>query len=106
MDTHCGFNGEKFWVIMTEDVVLNLSTMSLKTIALVASPMLISALVVGIVVSIFQAITQINEATLTFIPKMVIVALVIVIAGPWMLDTLKGFTIEMLGSAGEIVRSR
>ena len=91
---------------MTEDVVINLSTMSLKTIAMVSSPMLVAALVVGIAVSIFQAITQINEATLTFIPKMVVVAIIILLAGPWMLDTLKGFTVEMLGNAGEIVRSR
>ena len=91
---------------MNEDVVINLSTMSLKTIFWVSAPMLISALVVGIVVSVFQAITQINEATLTFIPKMVIVALVIVLAGPWMLDTLTGFTTELFNNAGEIVRAR
>lgn len=80
--------------------------MSLKTIAWVSAPMLASALIVGIIVSVFQAITQINEATLTFIPKMIVVALVIVIAGPWMLDTLTGFTTEMFNNAGEIVRSR
>jgi flagellar biosynthesis protein FliQ len=91
---------------MTEDIVLNLSTQSLKTIATVASPMLIGALVIGILVSIFQAITQINEATLTFIPKMMVVALIILIAGPWMLDTLKGFTVEVFESVGTIVRTR
>jgi len=91
---------------MTEDIVLNLSTSSLKTIALVSSPMLIGALVVGIVVSIFQAITQINEATLTFIPKMIIVAIIILIAGPWMLDTLKGFTVEVFESVGTLVRTQ
>jgi flagellar biosynthesis protein FliQ len=91
---------------MTEDVVLNLSTNCLKTIAMVSSPMLIGALVIGLIVSIFQAVTQINEATLTFIPKMVVVTLIIVIAGPWMLDTLKGFTIEVFESVGDIVRSQ
>ncbi|MCB9071989.1 MAG: flagellar biosynthesis protein FliQ [Bdellovibrionaceae bacterium] len=91
---------------MTEDVVITLGTMSLKTIAMVSAPLLIGALVIGIAVSIFQAITQINEATLTFIPKMVIVAIIILLAGPWMLNTLKGFTVEMLGNAGEIVRSK
>ncbi|MCC6138113.1 MAG: flagellar biosynthetic protein FliQ, partial [Bdellovibrionaceae bacterium] len=59
---------------MNEDVIINLSTMSLKTIAMVSAPMLVSALVVGVIVSVFQAITQINEATLTFIPKMIVVA--------------------------------
>jgi flagellar biosynthesis protein FliQ len=91
---------------MSEEVIINLSTMSLKTIATVSAPMLIAALVVGILVSIFQAITQINEATLTFIPKMVVVALVIVILGPWMLDNLTGFTTELFNNAGDIVRSR
>ncbi|MCC6138515.1 MAG: flagellar type III secretion system protein FliQ, partial [Bdellovibrionaceae bacterium] len=62
--------------------------------------------VVGVIVSVFQAITQIKEATLTFIPKMIVVAIVIVIAGPWMLDTLTGFTTELFNSAGDIVRSR
>ena len=91
---------------MTEDVVLNLSTHCLKTIAMVSAPMLIAALVIGLMVSVFQAITQINEATLTFIPKMIVVALVLVIAGPWMLDTLKGFTIEVFESVGTIVRTQ
>ncbi len=91
---------------MNEDMIINLSTSSLKTIALVSSPMLIGALVIGIIVSVFQAITQINEATLTFIPKMVIVTLIIILAGPWMLDTLKGFTVEIFESVGDIVRTQ
>jgi flagellar biosynthesis protein FliQ len=91
---------------MNEDLILNLSTNSLKTIAWVASPMLLGALIIGLMVSVFQAITQINEATLTFIPKMIVVTLIIVIAGPWMLDTLKGFTIEIFESVGEVVRTQ
>lgn len=91
---------------MGEEVIINLTTLSLTTIAKVSAPILISALVVGIVVSVFQAITQINEATLTFIPKMVVVAIVIVLAGPLMLDTLTDFTTEMFNNAGEIVRTR
>lgn len=91
---------------MNEDVVLNLGTSCLKVIALVSSPMLAAALIIGLMVSVFQAITQINEATLTFIPKMIVVALVIVIAGPWMLDTLKGFTVEVFESVGTIVRTQ
>ena len=91
---------------MNEDMIINLSTSTLKTIALVSSPMLIGALVIGILVSVFQAITQINEATLTFIPKMVVVTLIIILAGPWMLDTLKGFTIEIFESVGDIVRTQ
>jgi flagellar biosynthesis protein FliQ len=91
---------------MNEDVILNLSTSSLKTIAIVSSPMLIGALVIGLAVSIFQAVTQINEATLTFIPKMLIVTLIIILWGPTMLDTLKGFTVEVFESVGDIVRTQ
>ncbi|MBY0314610.1 MAG: flagellar biosynthesis protein FliQ [Bdellovibrionales bacterium] len=91
---------------MSDELVLNLSTQTLKTMALVAAPMLIAALVTGLIVSVFQAITQINEATLTFIPKMIIVAIVLVIAGPWMLDTLKGFTVEIFETVGTIVRTQ
>jgi flagellar biosynthesis protein FliQ len=91
---------------MNEDMIINLSTSSLKTIAMVSSPMLLGALIIGIVVSVFQAVTQINEATLTFIPKMLIVTLIIIIAGPWMLETLKGFTIEVFESVGDIVRTQ
>ncbi len=91
---------------MNEDMIINLSTSTLKTIALVSSPMLLGALVIGILVSVFQAITQINEATLTFIPKMIVVTLIIILAGPWMLDTLKGFTIEIFESVGDIVRTQ
>jgi flagellar biosynthesis protein FliQ len=90
---------------MNEDAILSLSTNSLKTIALVASPMLIGALVIGLLVSIFQAVTQINEATLTFIPKMIVVTLIIVFLGSWMLTTLKGYTTEVFESVGEIVRT-
>ncbi len=91
---------------MNEDMIINLSTSTLKTIALVSSPMLIGALVIGLIVSVFQAVTQINEATLTFIPKMIVVTLIIILAGPWMLDTLKGFTIEVFESVGDIVRTQ
>lgn len=87
-------------------MIINLSTSTLKTIALVSSPMLIGALVIGLIVSVFQAVTQINEATLTFIPKMIVVTLIIILAGPWMLDTLKGFTIEVFESVGDIVRTQ
>jgi flagellar biosynthetic protein FliQ len=53
------------------------------------------SLVVGLLVSIFQAVTQLQEPTLTFIPKILAVVLVIVIAGPWMMNTMLGFTIDL-----------
>jgi flagellar biosynthetic protein FliQ len=61
----------------------------------VSMPVLGVALVVGLLVSIFQAVTQLQEPTLTFIPKILAVVVVIVIAGPWMLNTMLGFTIDL-----------
>jgi len=73
---------------------------------MLASPMLIGALVIGLIVSILQAITQINEATLTFIPKWLSVAVVFVIAAPWMLDVMHQFTTQLFENLAEMVRIR
>lgn len=89
---------------MTEDVVLRLAQEAIKTTALVSAPILISTLVIGLVVSIFQALTQINESTLSFIPKMLVVGIVIVLAGPWMLDLLSHYTTQLFENITEIVR--
>lgn len=78
---------------MTEELILKLGLDTIRTTAMLAGPMLGGALVIGLVVSVLQAVTQINEATLTFIPKMIVVALVILIAGPWMIDVMSGFAI-------------
>ena len=89
---------------MNEDLVIMLGENALKTTAALASPLLIGALVTGLIVSIFQAITQINEATLTFIPKMIVVALIIVLAGPWMLDVMTAYTVELFENVHTYVR--
>jgi flagellar biosynthetic protein FliQ len=61
-----------------------------------AAPLLLAALLTGVVVGAFQAATQINEMTLSFIPKLLVMTLVLVIAGPWMLKTLIGYTRELI----------
>lgn len=80
---------------MNESTVLQLGQNMLEITALISAPLLIPALVVGLLIGIFQAATQINEMTLSFIPKLVIVAAALIIAGPWMLTTLVSFTIEL-----------
>jgi flagellar biosynthetic protein FliQ len=77
---------------MNEDVVIKLSMDALTLSLKIALPLLVAGLVVGLVISIFQAITQIQEMTLTFIPKILVTALVLVVAGPWMLNELIGYT--------------
>jgi flagellar biosynthetic protein FliQ len=73
---------------MTPESVMSMSHQAMYVALMLASPLLLVALVVGLVVSLFQAATQINESTLSFIPKLIAVAVTLVIAGPWMLATL------------------
>jgi flagellar biosynthesis protein FliQ len=90
---------------MPEELVLTLGQESLKTAAMLSAPMLGAALIVGLLVSVFQAVTQINEATLSFIPKIVVIALVLILAGPWMIDTISKFTIELFENVPTYVRN-
>lgn len=76
---------------MNAQMVLTLGQDALLTLLMVASPILGIVLLVGLVISLFQAITQINEATLTFIPKLIAAMLALAIAGPWMLGMLVDF---------------
>ena len=73
---------------MTPESVMTMGRQAMEITLLVSSPLLLIALIIGLVVSIFQAATQINEATLSFIPKLVGVFIALVIAGPWMLSVM------------------
>lgn len=73
---------------MTPESVVSLGQQALLTMLLVAAPLLLAALAVGLLVSVFQAATQINEMTLSFIPKLVAVFVTLVVAGPWMTSLL------------------
>lgn len=89
---------------MTEDLVMQLSHETLKTTAMLSAPLLGAALVTGLIISILQAITQINEATLTFIPKMIVLGVVVMLAGPWMIDILVSFTQMLFENLAMYVR--
>jgi flagellar biosynthetic protein FliQ len=91
---------------MNDDIILQIGQDALKTIAMLSAPLLLSTLVVGLVVSIFQALTQINEATLTFVPKMIVIAIVLVLLGPWMLDFMKTYTVNLFDSVSFVVRGQ
>ena len=88
---------------MTPETVLDIGVQTMTVTALLAAPLLLSALVVGLLVGMFQAATQINEMTLTFVPKLMVVALVVLIAGPALLNTLLGFTIRLIESIPELI---
>lgn len=76
---------------MTADTVIDLSQQALYVITMLAAPMLISALMIGLLVGMFQAATQINEMTLSFIPKLLVLVLAIMVAGPWMLNLVTNY---------------
>ena len=81
---------------MDSQAVFTFGQQGLYLLLLVAAPVLLTVLVVGLAVSIFQAATQINEATLSFVPKMIAAVAVLTIAGPWMLNTLVEYLQRML----------
>jgi flagellar biosynthesis protein FliQ len=87
---------------MTRDTVVSLTVEAMELAMKVGMPILAAGLVVGLVISVFQAVTQIQEQTLSFIPKIVVTAIVIVVAGPWMLDQLVAYAEELYGSIPEL----
>lgn len=89
---------------MSDAWVMDLARRALETMLLVGGPLLMVALFVGLLVSIFQALTQINEATLTFIPKILAIGGAILIMGPWMLRVLSSFTVSLYENVDVFLR--
>ena len=81
--------------MITQDAVLDIARDAIYTIVIVSAPMLLTALIVGLVISIFQTVTSIQEQTLTFVPKIVAVFLVMILAGSWMLNTMLDLITEL-----------
>lgn len=80
---------------MTEEVVIDIFTQTLVLIIKVSAPMLLVSLVVGLIISILQTVTSIQEQTLTFVPKLLAIFLTLILAGNWILTMLKEFVIEL-----------
>jgi flagellar biosynthetic protein FliQ len=83
---------------MTPETVVTIGRQALEVTLMLAAPLLITALAVGLIVGIFQAATQINEMTLSFIPKLLAMAAVLALTGPWMLRTLIEYTRNLIQS--------
>jgi flagellar biosynthesis protein FliQ len=88
---------------MTPDTVVAVVRQALEVAMLTAGPLLLASLVTGLLISIFQAATQINEMTLTFIPKLVVMFLVLVILGPWMLGIIVDYVTRLYSSIPTLV---
>ncbi|CAM4132068.1 flagellar biosynthesis protein FliQ [Vreelandella rituensis] len=80
---------------MTPEMVMNIAYQGMRVTLLLGGPMLLAALLTGLIVSLFQAATQINEMTLTFIPKILAVFSVLVFAGPWLIGLIVDFTRQL-----------
>ncbi len=89
---------------MENEFVIEVVNQAIKVTLMLAAPMLIGALVVGILVSIFQAVTQINEQTLSFIPKILVIIVTLVIFSPWMMETMVTYTRDLFISIPELIR--
>jgi flagellar biosynthetic protein FliQ len=90
---------------MNQDTVVNLAAQAMSLAFKVAGPLLLVALAVGLLVSVFQAVTQIQEQSLTLIPKIVGIAVVVVVLGPWMLGQLVAYTTNLYTSIPTLVGS-
>jgi flagellar biosynthesis protein FliQ len=89
---------------MSQDLILQIFTSAMKTAMLVMSPILLTTMVIGLTVSIFQAATQIHEMTLTFVPKILGVVICLLVLFPWMLNQLMSFTINLFSNLPLYVR--
>jgi flagellar biosynthetic protein FliQ len=90
---------------MDQDTVINLASQAMSLAFKVAGPLLLGAMVVGLVVCIFQAVTQIQEQSLTLIPKIAVIAVIAVLLGPWMLDQMVAYTTNLYSAIPTLVSS-
>lgn len=87
---------------MTQDFVLQTLREALLTAAMVAAPLLLAVLIVGLLISILQVATQIQEMTLTFVPKLIVSVVVLLVFGGWMLNLLKQFALSVITRAASL----
>lgn len=88
---------------MTPDTVLTLASESLGIAALLAAPLLLTALATGVAIGVLQAATQINEMTLSFIPKLLTLVIALVVTGPWMLQLIISYTRGLFASIPQLI---
>jgi flagellar biosynthetic protein FliQ len=89
---------------VTPQQVIDLGQRAIQVILFLSAPVLLTGMVVGLAVSLFQAVTSIQEATLTFVPKLVAVFVALLFCMPWMMDLMMRFTVELLGNLGQYAR--
>ena len=88
---------------MTPGTVMEIGRQAIEVTLVIAAPLLLAALVVGLIVSIFQAATQINESTLQFVPKLVVMFLMLLLVGPWMLQYMVDYIQRLFESIPQLI---
>ncbi|NWG31732.1 MAG: flagellar biosynthesis protein FliQ [Rhodocyclaceae bacterium] len=88
---------------MTPSTVIDIGRQAVEITLLVSAPLFIAALATGLIVSIFQAATQINEATLSFVPKLIAVFVTLILAGPWMITVLTDYVQRLFGAIPSLI---
>jgi flagellar biosynthetic protein FliQ len=88
---------------MTPETVTTIGQQALWVTMMIAAPMLLSALAVGLLVGMFQAATQINELTMSFIPKLLVLVAALVVAGPWMLSVISSYTVQLFAQIPSLI---
>ncbi|WP_256385147.1 flagellar biosynthesis protein FliQ [Photobacterium toruni] len=88
---------------MDPEYVLLLAQNALMVVAFVAGPIIMVSLILGLIVALFQAVTQVNEASLSFVPKLIAAAIMIIVMGPWMIGKLTDFTIGLYTSIPTVI---
>jgi len=88
---------------MTPEFVIDIGQRTIETALFLSAPLLISTLVIGLIVGLFQAVTQINEATLSFLPKILAVAVALIVFFPWMLSLIVGFTTNLFSNLANYI---
>jgi flagellar biosynthesis protein FliQ len=88
---------------MTPELVMNIGRQAIEMTLILSGPLLLAALIIGLIVSIFQAATQINEQTLSFIPKLVGMFIVLILAGPWMLQMMVDYIRRLFESIPQLI---
>ena len=81
---------------MSEDFIIGFARQALETMLMVSLPVLLVSLVVGVIISLFQSVTQVQEMTITFVPKIIATFISLILFGPWMIGKLADFTREIL----------
>lgn len=89
---------------MSQEMVMDVGMEAIKVVLMVSAPILLMGLLVGLIVSIIQATTQIQEQALSFIPKLIAIALALLIFGPWMMNLMYGFTVNLFENIPNLIR--